>query len=53
MNQPSRTIYNSSSVHLFNELNFQLIWFKNQVQWVNCRIEFSSFIYYPFHCQPW
>jgi len=42
MNQSSRTTYNSSSAHLFNEHNFQLIWFMNQVQRVNCRVEFRT-----------
>jgi len=39
MNQTSRTIYSSSSTRLFNELSFRLIWFMNQVQRVNYRIE--------------
>ena len=43
MNQPSRTIYNSSSAHLFNGLN-QLIWFMNQVQRINYRIEFRTIV---------
>ena len=42
MNQPSRTTCSSSSDHLFNELNFQLIWFMNQVQQDNCRVEFRT-----------
>jgi len=44
INQPSRTIYNLSLAHLFNELNFQLIWFMNQVQRANCWIEFRTIV---------
>jgi hypothetical protein len=43
VNQKSRTIYSSSSVRLINKLNFQLIWFMNQVQRINCRIESQTF----------
>jgi hypothetical protein len=46
MNQLNQTIYSSSSAHLINELifltQFRLIWFMNQVQRANCRVDFRT-----------